>query len=67
VGRDALAELTQPGKPPVLSYRFFFAGIPGDPLSPEMTLSLDGPSSERAALDAAWDHWLGSVRPVPAR
>ena len=66
-GRDSRAELRQPNKPPQRVYRFFYPGMVANATAPEVTISLDGPSAEAPALDAAWDRMLDSVRPVPVR
>ncbi|MEO8280098.1 MAG: T6SS immunity protein Tli4 family protein [Ideonella sp.] len=66
-GRDSRALLQEPGKPPTLVYRFFFAGIALNAAAPEMIIALDGPANQQAALDAAWNQLLDSVRPVPLR
>jgi Tle cognate immunity protein 4 C-terminal domain len=66
-GRDSRAELQGPRKPPQLIYRFFYPGQAANATAPEIVIALDGPASARAALDAAWNQLLDSVRPVPVR
>lgn len=66
-GRDSRAELQEPRKPPTLVYRFFHPGQPASATAPELIIALDGPASAKAALDAAWNQLLDSVRPVPVR
>ncbi len=66
-GRDSRAQLQEPGKPPTLIYRYFFAGIALNAAAPEIIIALDGPANQQAALDAAWNQLLDSVRPVPLR
>jgi Tle cognate immunity protein 4 C-terminal domain len=66
-GRDSRAELQEPRKPPTLVYRWFHPGQPASATAPELIIALDGPASAKAALDAAWNQLLDSVRPVPVR
>ncbi|MBL8303283.1 MAG: hypothetical protein JNM26_10980 [Ideonella sp.] len=66
-GRDSRAELQEPRKPPTLVYRWFHAGQPASATAPEIIIALDGPAASKAALDAAWNQLLDSVRPVPVR
>jgi hypothetical protein len=48
-------------------YRFFHPGVGRQAGAPLMTLALDGPASEQAALDKAWNALLDSLQPVPLR
>lgn len=66
-GRDSRAELQEPRKPPTLVYRWFHPGQPASATAPEVIIALDGPAAAKAALDAAWNQLLDSVRPVPVR
>lgn len=53
--------------PPRRLYRFFHAGVGRQAGAPLMTLALEGPASEQAALDLAWNTLLDSLRPLPLR
>lgn len=64
-GHDGRTQMTEPGKEPVLIYRYFDGGVAGDQTSPEMIVSLDGPAVNRDELEAAWDAVLDSIRKVP--
>lgn len=66
-GRDSRAELQEPRKPPTLVYRWFHPGQPASATAPEIIIALEGPAASKAALDAAWNQLLDSVRPVPVR
>lgn len=48
-------------------YRFFHPGVGRQAGAPLMALGLEGPASEQAALDRAWDALLDSLQPVPLR
>lgn len=52
---------------PLRLYRFFHPGVGRQAGAPLMTLELDGPATERAALDQAWNALLDSLRPLPLR
>lgn len=48
-------------------YRFFHPGVGRQAGAPLMALELDGPATEQAALDQAWNTLLDAMRPVPLR
>ena len=50
-GHDGRTQMTEPGKEPVLVYRYFDGGVAGDQTAPEMIISLDGPASNREGLE----------------
>jgi hypothetical protein len=52
---------------PFRLYRFFHPGVGRQSGAPLMTLELDGPATEGAALDQAWNALLDSLRPLPLR
>ena len=66
-GHELLGELTRPGAASRLIFRFAFAGKPRQATEPSMTVMLQGPATQQAALDAAWQGMLGSLQPVPPR
>jgi hypothetical protein len=64
-GKELWVSAAVPGEPPMLRYSWHHPGESGSSARPSVTVVGSARTSQRAALEAAWEAILGSMRAIP--